>query len=125
MVRVAFFDNDNRVQFKNHLVHLLKKEPDINVVAEFGRGLAGIKAVEEQKPDVILVDSKEPFTEDLETTKRIVSKFQNTRIIFLSQDSPGGSMTVSECLVGACYPLCLHCTDKEILAAIRNGISTG
>lgn len=125
MVRVALFDNDSRILFKTHLVNLLKREPDINVVAEFGKGFDSINAVEEQKPDVILVDSKKPFTEDLETTERIVSKFQNTRIIILSRDSSEGSMTVSECLVGACYPLYMDSTDKDILAAIRDGHQPG
>lgn len=98
-------------------------EHDISVVAE--TGLAGIKVVEEKKPDVILVDSKQPFTDGLETTEKIVSRFQDTRIIFLSQDSSGEARTVSECLVGACYPLCQDSTDKDILAAIRDGHQPG
>ena len=45
---------------------LLGKEPDISVVAEAETGLAGIDEIEEQKPDVILMDKNNPFTEGLE-----------------------------------------------------------
>jgi DNA-binding NarL/FixJ family response regulator len=120
-IKVAIFNEHPRSG--KELVKILGKAPDISVVAE--TGIAGINAVEEKKPDVILVDSKQPFTEGIETTERIVSSFQDTRIIFLSQDSSGGSMTVSECLVGACYPLSQDSTDKDILAAIREGHQPG
>ena len=65
-IRVAIVDDNEK--FRNHLVKLLGKQPDISVVAEAETGLAGIHALEEQKPDVILMDIKEPFTENLETT---------------------------------------------------------
>jgi len=120
-IRVAILDNDNSAKFREQLVKLLKEEPDINLVAEADSGLAGIKVVEEQKPDVILIDSKQPFTEGLETTEMIVSKFQDTRIIFLSRDSSGTTMAASECLVGACLPLYQDCSTEEILATIREG----
>jgi len=122
MIRVAIFNNDNNTKFQKHLVNLLKREPDINVVAQTETGIPGIKVVEEQKPDVVLIDSKQPFTENLESTERIVSRFQDTKIIFLSRDSSEDSLTASTCLVGACYPFRQNCTDRDILAAIREGL---
>ena len=90
------------------------------MVAETETGLAGIKEVEEHKPDVILMDKNNPFTEGLDTTSMIVSRFPDTRIIVLSLQSEN-SMTASKCQTFACYSLCENCTDKEILAAIREG----
>jgi DNA-binding NarL/FixJ family response regulator len=121
MIRVAIFNNDNNAKFQKHLVNLLKREPDINVVAQTETGMPGIKVVEEQKPDVVLIDSKQPFTENLESTERIVSRFQDTKIIFLSSSSED-SLTASTCLVGACFPFRQNCTDRDILAAIREGL---
>ena len=120
-IKVAIIDDNPR--FRKHLVKLLRKEPDISVVAEAETGLAGIKVLEEDEPDVILVDKEKPFTEGLETTEMIVSRFPDTKVIVLSMQSKS-SMTASSCQTWACYPLCQDCTDKEILAAIRDGFQT-
>jgi len=117
-IRVAILDDD--AKFRNHLVKLLGKQPDISVVTEAETGLAGINEIEAQKPDVILMDKKNPFRDGLEATEMIVSRFPDTRVIVLSMDSKS-TMTASSCQTWACYPRCENCTDKEILAAIREG----
>jgi len=111
---------DDNEKFRKHLVKLLGKQPDIRVVAEAETGLPGIKEVEEHKPDVILMDKNNPFTEGLDTTSMIVSRFPDTRIIVLSMKSKD-SMTASNCQTFACYSLCENCSTDEILAAIREG----
>ena len=118
MIKVAIIDDNPR--FWKHLVKLLRKEPDISVVAEAETGLAGIKVLEEDEPDVILVDKEKPFTEGLETTEMIVSRFPDTKVIVLSMQSKS-SITASSCQTWACFSMCQDCTDKEILAAIREG----
>jgi DNA-binding NarL/FixJ family response regulator len=111
---------DDNANLRRSLGKLLGKEPDICVVAEAETGAAGIKKVEEHNPDVILMDNNKPFTDGLEATTMIVSKFQDTRVIVLSRDS-GSTMTASACLSGACYPLCQDCSTEGILSAIREG----
>ena len=125
MIRVAIID-DNPTS-RNELEKLLEKDPDIHVVAE--TGLAGIKEIEEKKPDVILLDNKKPFTDCLETTEMIVGKFENTKIIVLSMDSKNTLLPLhskhtlegSLCQTGACFHLCQNCSTEDILAAIREG----
>jgi DNA-binding NarL/FixJ family response regulator len=125
MIRVAIID-DNPTSRKE-LEKLLEKDPDIHVVAE--TGLAGIKEIEEKKPDVILLDNKKPFTDCLETTKTIVGKFESTKIIVLSMDSKDTLLPLhskhtlegSLCQTGACFHLCQNCSTEDILAAIREG----
>lgn len=117
-IKVAVIDDS--AKFRKQLVKLLGKHPDISVVAEAETGPAGIKEVEEHKPDVILMDKNNPFTEGLDTTSMIVSKFPNTRIIVLTMKSKG-SMTASNCQTFACYSMCENCSTDEILAAIREG----
>jgi two-component system response regulator DegU len=121
-IRVAILDEN--AKFRKSLGKLLEKEPDIWVVAEAETGFDGIKEVEEHKPDVILMHNKQPFTEGFYATQKIVSKFQDTKVIVLSMDS-GNTMTVSSCLVGACYHLCQDCNTEEILSAIREGHRPG
>lgn len=117
-IRVAIVDDNPR--FRKHLVKLLAKQPDISVVAEAETDLAGINEVEAHKPDVVLMDKNNPFTEGLDSTSMIVSRFPDTRIIVLSLQSEN-SMTASKCQTFACYSLCENCSPKEILAAIREG----
>jgi DNA-binding NarL/FixJ family response regulator len=116
LTRVAIIDDNTK--FRKQLVKLLEKQPDLYVVSAVDSGLDGIKQLEEQKPDVILIDSNSPFTEDLDSTSMIVSRFPDTRIIVLSMKSPP-STTASFCEAYACYSRCENCTDMDILAAIR------
>jgi len=126
-IRVAIVDEDPK--FRNHLVKLLRKEPGIRVVVEVAADPAGLSKLEEQKPDVILVEGKEPFTERIEATSRVVAKYPNTRVIVLSIDQKGlqmpllsaHSVTASSCQTWACYSLCQKCSTEDILAAIREG----
>jgi chemotaxis response regulator CheB len=126
-IRIAVLDSNPKS--RKHLVKLLGKEDDFKVVAETGTDLAGIREVEEYKPDVILVEDKEPFTDRIENTSLVVAKFPNTKVIVLSIDQRRTSlplhlthtMTASSCQTWTCYSLCEDCTDKEILAAIRDG----
>lgn len=118
-IRIAVLDSNQKS--RKHLVKLLGKQSDICVVAEAETNPAGIKEVEDQKPDVILMDGNNPFSDGLETTERVVSRFQDARIIVLSTDSSGNPMEGSSCFVGACFHLCRDCSTTEILSAIRAG----
>lgn len=125
MIRVAIIDDNP--ESRKDLVKFLGKESDIRVVAEAEANLAGIREVEQQKPDVIVLDSKNPFTDNLEATQTIVSVFENTRVIVLAIDSKSTilplyskpTMEASFCQVGACFHLCENCSTDEILAAIK------
>lgn len=126
-IRVAIVDEDPG--FRMHLVKLLRKGTSIRVVAEVEATPAGIRELEEQKPDVILVEGKEPFTDRVEATSQIVAEYPNTRVIVLSIGPKGSrrpllsahSVTASSCQTWACYPLCQNCSPEDILAAIRDG----
>jgi two-component system, NarL family, response regulator DegU len=117
-IRIAVFDNNPKS--RKHLVMLLGNETDLDVVAESEINLAGISDVEEQKPDVILMDSTNAFTDGLESTEMVVSRFQDTRIIVLSMDR-SSTMAGSSCYAGACFHVCRDCSFDEILAVIRGG----
>jgi DNA-binding NarL/FixJ family response regulator len=118
---------------RRHLVKILGKDPDIQVISEAETDRSGITALEEIKPDVILVTLDHPFTDGLETTETIVSKFEHARIIVLNLKTKSSILSLhskhtiaaSSCQAGACFPLCQDCTDKEILAAIKEGHQQG
>jgi two-component system response regulator DegU len=118
MIRVAIIDDNP--EFREHLVKLFENEPDISVEAVAESVSEGIRAVEEKKPEVILMDGKEPFTENLEATSTVVARFPDTRIIVLSKHS-NNSVAASCCKAWACFFLCENCSDIEILDAVRKG----
>ncbi len=120
-ISIAIIDDDPKS--RGEVVKLFQEEQDISIVAE--TSFAGVKEVEDQKPDVILIDNMQPFTEGLENTEMIIARFQDTRIIFLSRDSSGNSITACECQSWACYPMCQNCSPEDILAAIRAGHQPG
>jgi DNA-binding NarL/FixJ family response regulator len=115
-IRVAIIDDSPKL--RKQLVKLIAKEPDLCVVAEAETGLAEIKELKDQKPDVILMDKNNPFTDGLEATSLIVSRFPDTRIVIISMPSKN-HIAASSCQTFACYSMCENCSDKEILAAIR------
>ncbi len=117
-IKVAILGEDPK--FRKQLVRLLREEPDICIVIDAVGAAAGIRRIEEQKPDVILVDKNNPFTEGLETTSMVVSRFPDTKVIVLSMSSRN-SVTASSCQTWACYSMCENCNPEEILAAIREG----
>lgn len=124
-IKVAVID-DNPMARKR-LVKLVEKDPDLHVVLEAETGPAGINRLEAHQPDVILIEGKEPFTDRIESTGFVVSKFPDTRVIVLSVDQKSSmlplqsahTLTASSCQTWACYSLCQNCSTSEILAAIK------
>jgi NarL family two-component system response regulator LiaR len=126
MIKVAIIDDN--LKSRNDLVKIFAKEPDISVVVEAEDSPDGIRDVEQQRPDVIVLENQKPFSDGLPRTEAVVSKFDEARIIVLDMSSEGCTqhpqaefaMTASSCQSGACFHLCQSCSAAEILAAIRN-----
>lgn len=126
-IKVAVIDDSPIARKK--LVKLVENDPDLHVVVETETSPAGINQLEAHQPDVILVEGKEPFTDRIDTTSLIVSKFPDDRVIVLSVDQRSSklpfhstrSVTASSCQTWACYSLCQNCNTSEILAAIKEG----
>jgi two-component system response regulator DegU len=117
-IKVAIIDDQPKARKK--LVQLVGKDPGLQVVAEADPGPDGIHYLEENRPDVILLDIKEPFSDSMETTSMIIGKFPDTRVILLSRHSRK-SISASFCEQWACFFLCEDCNAKGILSAIREG----
>ncbi|MFH8872782.1 response regulator [Streptomyces griseus] len=71
-VRVVIVDDDQLVRMALRLV--IDGEPDLTVVAEAADGNAAVIVVDEQRPDVVLMDVRMPGLDGLGATREILAR---------------------------------------------------
>ncbi|APU13142.1 MULTISPECIES: response regulator transcription factor [Actinoalloteichus] len=71
-VRVVIVDDDQLVRMALRLV--LDGEPDLTVVGEAADGDAAITVVDEQRPDVVLMDVRMPGRDGLSATRELLTR---------------------------------------------------
>jgi DNA-binding NarL/FixJ family response regulator len=76
--------SDDHELFRRGLRMVLEAEDDIEVVAEAADGQEAVTRVEEQAPDVVLMDVRMPRMGGIEATRLIRQLFPTTRIIVLT-----------------------------------------
>ncbi|GHD32313.1 DNA-binding response regulator [Streptomyces violarus] len=81
-VRVVIVDDEQLVRMALRLV--LDGEPDLTVVAEAADGDAAITVVEEQRPDVVLMDVRMPGRDGLSTTRELLTRPAPPRVLMLT-----------------------------------------
>ncbi|GAA4856257.1 response regulator transcription factor [Saccharopolyspora cebuensis] len=68
-MRVVLADDEDLI--RGALAALLDLEPDIEVVAQVGNGLDGVRAVERHRPDVAVFDLEMPELDGVEAARRL------------------------------------------------------
>ncbi|MEU6955658.1 response regulator transcription factor [Streptomyces sp. NPDC045714] len=81
-VRVVIVDDDQLVRMALRLV--IDGEPDLTVVAEAADGNAAITAVDEQRPDVVLMDVRMPGLDGLGATRVLLARPAPPRVLMLT-----------------------------------------
>ena len=66
--------------------------PDVDVVSEVGDGPSALRAIEELRPDVALLDVSTPGLDSLEVVRRVSQKPSHTRTIVRSGATGGDGM---------------------------------
>lgn len=109
---------DDHDAFRETLVHLLSREPDIEVVGEAANGREAFQRCVELEPDVILLDLIMPHGDAIDTAEPLRHSVPGVRIIMISVfDSD--HQTARELVNTADRYLAKGFSRSEILAAIR------
>ena len=118
-IRVVIIE-DHAVVRKG-LRRLLEDQPDIEVIADVERGEEGIPIVQEQAPDVVLLDLRLDTSQvgGLETLKQIVAQSPSTHILVLSVVSEETEAFPAIC-GGAIGYMLKSALPSEVVDAIRD-----
>ncbi|MBI4303588.1 MAG: response regulator transcription factor [Chloroflexi bacterium] len=75
---------DDHAIFREGLRALLEAQPDIEVVGEAKDGEEAVKATEELKPDIVLMDITMPVMNGLEATRLIKQRAPDVKVLVLT-----------------------------------------
>ncbi len=81
-MRVLLADDHKLV--RDGLRAILARTPDLQVVGEAGDGASALRFVEEDEPDVVLMDITMPDMNGIEATRAILTRRPATRVVILS-----------------------------------------
>jgi len=75
---------DDHILFREGLVSLLARQPDMQVVGEAGTVAEAVELVRRLKPEMILMDFNLPDGTGLDATRMILAELPQAKIVFLT-----------------------------------------
>jgi|SRR5215472_7040206 len=94
-------------------------EPEFEVIGSVGDGRALLKATEEFKPDLVLVDVGMPLLNGLDAARQLKKSIPRLKIIFLTMN-PDSDVAGEALRVGASGYLLKNSHGDELLKAVRD-----
>ncbi len=115
-IRILIVDDNEH--YRKTISRILGKNPNLQIVGEAEDGLEAIQAVENLRPNIVLMDFSLPVMDGIDATWVIKSKFPEIRVIVMTMHDVG---CISEAAFKAGAFWCLHkgCSPREIIKAIR------
>ncbi|MDK4688733.1 response regulator [Kingella negevensis] len=87
---------DDHTLFRSGIKALLVRQPEFDVIGEASDGLSGIKLIEQNQPDVVLLDLDMPMMNGREALAQILSSRPNQIVIMLTVSEDSEDLT--ECM---------------------------
>ncbi len=113
---------DDFEMFRQFVVELLGKRPELQVVGEASDGLEALQKAVELRPDLILLDIGLPSLNGIEVARQMRSLVPESKIIFLTQETSAD--VVQEALsLGARGYVVKTQAESQLLATIHAAIS--
>lgn len=142
--RVVIVDDDQLVRMALRLV--LDGEPDLTVVAEAADGEAALTVVEQQRPDVVLMDVRMPGRDGLSATRELLARPSPPKVLMLTtfdyddlvlgaleagalgfvfKDTPPGRIVDAVRVVAEGNPVLSPAATARVIAAVTGPRSAG
>jgi len=127
MIRVLVVEDSPAI--REFLVGLLSSDAEISVTGTASNGEDALRAVEEQRPDVITMDIHMPRMNGIETTRRIMETYPTPIVIVSGSQDPAevqttfhameaGALAILERPVGQGHPRHLD-TARELVQTVK------
>ena len=100
------------------LMTLLNDQPDMEVVAEASTAAEAVRAVEQFKPDVVLMDVRLPGEGGIEATRQITGRFPKSRVVMLTSFADD-DLVMRAISAGAMGYVLKQVGNEELLRAIQ------
>ncbi|HEX3681232.1 MAG TPA: response regulator transcription factor [Bryobacteraceae bacterium] len=114
---------DDHTILRNGLRAVLERQPDFAVVGEAGNGREAIEVVEQERPDIVILDVAMPILNGIEAARRISAEHPKTAVMILSMHSDEGYI-LKALRVGARAYLLKDSAEGDLIHAIR-AVSSG
>jgi two-component system response regulator NreC len=115
-IRILLADDHNVLREGMRL--LLERQSGFEVVGEAADGRATIALVEEQHPDVVVMDIAMPSLNGIQATRRIVDRYPRTGVVILSMHDDE-SYVIRSLKAGARAYLLKDALKAELVTAIQ------
>jgi len=81
---------DNHQMYRDAIGTMLRRQPDLQVVADVDDGVAALEAVLEHQPDIALMDVGMPRMDGIDATRAITAQAPSVKVVALSLHSEPG-----------------------------------
>jgi len=100
------------------LMTLLNDQPDMQVVGEASTAAEAVRAVEKEKPDVVLMDIRLPGEGGIDATRQVTSRFPGSKVVMLTSFADN-DLVIRAINAGAAGYVLKQVGNEELLLAIR------
>jgi DNA-binding NarL/FixJ family response regulator len=122
-VKTRILIADDHAVLREALRALIAAQPELEVVAEAGEQREVLWQVQEQKPDIVLLDLSMPGGSGIETIRRIMSENQGVRVLVLSMHEEASFLraALAACASGYVLKRSAYAQLLDALGQVRSG----